>query len=100
MGLDVIWRSESGDKLAAFYDSESVFANAVVAVSEREYPTLGRIDEYRTASLAPTNGLVDEVQRIRDATADAGAREQLSSLLSLLRRADVSPGTYLDFIGD
>lgn len=100
MGLDVIWRNEQGDELGAFYDQDYVFVQAVVALREREYPTLGRIDEYKTTQLTPSNALVEEVSRVRNGSSDAAARERLSALVGLLRRAAASPGTYLEFIGD
>ena len=100
MGLDVIWKSEQGEELGAFHDQDYVFVKAVTELLEREYPTLGRIDEYRTTQLLPSEALVDEVSRIRNGSPDAGAREQLSALVGLLRRAAVSPSTYLEFIGD
>jgi len=100
MGLDVIWRNEQGDELGAFYDQDDVFVRAVADLREREYPTLGRIDEYRTTQLPPSDSLVEEISRIRSGSSDAAARERLSALVGLLRRAAVSPGTYLEFIGD
>ena len=77
MGLDVIWRNEHGDELGAFCDQQGAFAQAAVEVREREYPNLGRIDDYRTTHLAPSDALV-----------------------GLLRRAAIVPGTYLELIGD
>jgi hypothetical protein len=100
MGLDVIWRSEQGDELGAFYDQHYDFVQAVVELREREYPNLGRIDEYSTTQVPPSDALVEEVSRVRDVTPDAGGRERLSALVGLLRRAALSPGTYLEFIGD
>jgi hypothetical protein len=100
MGLDVIWKSEQGGELGAFYDADDVFVRAVLDLREREYPTLGRIDEYSTTHLPPGEALVEEVSRLRNASPDPAARERLSGLLGLLRRAAVSPGTYLEFIGD
>jgi len=100
MGLDVIWRSEQGHELGAFHDQDYVFVQAVVNLREREYPTLGRIDEYRTTHLSPSDALIEEVSRVRNGIVDAGAREQLTTLLGLLRRAAVSPGTYVEFVGD
>ena len=100
MGLDVIWKNERGEELGAFRDTTYAFVHAVVDLSERDFPILGPIDAYRTTLLTPTDSILSEVSRVRDSIADSAAREQLSHLVALIRRASVSPGTYLEFVGD
>lgn len=100
MGLDVIWRNETGEQLGAFYDTEEAFVRAVLDAREREYPTLGRIDEYRTSQIPANQSVSDEVSRLRDHIFDPAVREQLSRVLALIRRAASQPGSYLEFVGD
>lgn len=100
MGLDIIWRSPAGVELGIFRDTSDTFMRTVLDLSEREYATLGRIDEYRTTSVPATSGLANEVERLRNGTSDPAMREELSRALGLLRRAAEEAGSYLDFIGD
>jgi hypothetical protein len=67
---------------------------------EYEFPILGSINEYRTTQVGPSDSLVGEISRLRDALRDVEAREQISHLLALVRRASVTSGTYLEFVGD
>jgi len=100
MGLDVTWKSAAGDELGSFSDATNAFIDALANLSERDYPTLRRIDEYHTTHLPAGTGLVTEVARLRDCTENAAARGQLSHLLAMLRRAAETPGSYLEFLGD
>ncbi len=100
MGLDVIWRSESDENVDAFIDERDTFIDLVVDLSERDYPLLGRIDEYATTRVPAGAAFVEEVTRLRDGVDDAAAREHLSRLLALVRRAASQPRSWLELVGD
>lgn len=105
MGIDLTWMDARGAELDSVGDLESHFAAVVDRISQdttMPFPMIRTIDPYGTSRFAPpqVTTLLRELEAIRSHTTDPAVSITLGRYLSIVRAAEGSPGTWLEFIGD
>ncbi len=101
MGIDAVWKTESGEELGRVDDPKMVLAHLASAVDLRGTACLRFLDPYGDAmfnqSQLPT--LVEELDAAVTRVRDPELKAQLRAVRALASRArDVH--TYLWFLGD
>jgi hypothetical protein len=105
MGVDVVWKDAAGGQIDRASDAPGWFSRALNSVQNpprKDFPIMLSIDLYGDSVVMPprTDALADELDRIRNETAEPEARIHIGKVLTLARAASSQPGSFLECRGD
>ena len=105
MGIDLIWRDQHGSMIDSVGDSEFHLSHVVAQVREDRatpFTMLKNIDPYGTTRFTPpqVTRLLRELESLRARTTDPAISITLGRFLSVIRAAEGTAKTWLEFAGD
>ena len=104
MGVDLVWRDETGRARETVADEQSIISTTIerAQAESRSVALVGRIDLYGDTPFSPSQipQLIREFQVLRDALTDAGERVVIAHVIAVLHSADAIGDGSIEFIGD
>jgi hypothetical protein len=104
MGINVVWKSESGNELECIYDPKMLLSHLIINNYKDFKNTycVHFIDPYGDTIFNQHQIpiLITELEGIANTTSDEVTKEHILSILNLSRKSLGQIHTYLWFIGD